>query len=316
MKAFPHRALLYLAASQAAFGATSAVHAQSFSSAATASLGWSKTDAILGGAPSALQAIVAQQQGFPAPAPASYRPASYPAYSYPTVLPAIYRNRAEVSAGVVSGRPDVFGSVALSVGTTRLDARWHRVEEERIDGPAGRFARSLAERGKLERLEAVNWYVNRRVQFVDDQKRWGRADVWSTAAETLRSGRGDCEDYAIAKLQMLRRAGFSDHDLYLVIVKDLVSRQDHAVLVVRAAGRMLVLDNGTDQVLDSEALHDYRPILTFASYGTWTHGYRVSTPAVNIASADQAEPAPLVPAANNQRSWSASLLAFNTGLSK
>jgi predicted transglutaminase-like cysteine proteinase len=316
MKAFPLRALICLAASNAAFGAASAAHAQALSSAATASLGWSKTDAILGGAPSALQAILAQQQGLPAPTPASYRPPSYPTYFYPAVVPAIYRDRAKISAGVESGRPDVFGSVALNVGTTRLDARWHRVEEERIDGPAGRFARSLTERGKLDRLEAVNWYVNRRVQFVDDQKRWGRADVWSTAAETLRSGKGDCEDYAIAKLQMLRRAGFSDHDLYLVIVKDLVSRQDHAVLVVRAAGRMLVLDNGTDQLLDSEALHDYRPILTFASYGTWTHGYRVGTPPVNIASADQAKPAPLVPAANNQRSWSASLLAFNTGLSK
>jgi predicted transglutaminase-like cysteine proteinase len=316
MKAFPHRAILWLAASAAAFGAASAAQAQSLPSAAPTSLGWSKADAILGGAPSALQAIVAQQQGLPAPKPASYRPASYPTYSYPTVVPAIYPDRAEVSAGVVSGRPDVFGSVALSVGATRLDARWHRVEEERIEGPAGRFAHSLTERNKLERLEAVNWYVNRRVQFVDDQKRWGRPDVWSSAAETLRSGKGDCEDYAIAKLQMLRRAGFSDRDLYLVIVKDLVSRQDHAVLVVRAAGRMLVLDNGTDQVLDSDALHDYRPILTFASYGTWTHGYRVSAPPVNIASADQVRPAPVVPAANNQRSWSASLLAFNTGLSR
>ena len=314
-KAFP-RALVWLAASAAILGATSAAHGQALSSATAASVGWSKTDAILGGAPSALQAIVAQQQGLPMPQPASYRPAPYQAYSSPPLVPAVYRERPVAGEGVTSGRPDVFGSVALSVGTTRLDARWHRVEEERIDGPAGRFARSLTERGKLERLEAVNWYVNRRVQFVDDQNRWGRPDVWSTAAETLRSGRGDCEDYAIAKLQMLRRAGFSDRDLYLVIVKDLVSRQDHAVLVVRAEGRMRVLDNGTDRVLESEALHDYRPILTFASYGTWTHGYRIQSAPVNIASAEESKPEPLTPAANNQRSWSASLLAFNTGLSK
>jgi predicted transglutaminase-like cysteine proteinase len=314
-KAFP-RALVWLAASAVTLGATSAAHGQAISGATAGSVGWSKTDAILGGAPSALQAIVAQQQGLPMPKPASYHPASYAASSYPTLVPAIYRDRPAVSEGVTSGRPDVFGSVALKVGNTPLNARWHRVEEERIDGPAGRFARSLTERGKLERLEAVNWYVNRRVQFVDDQKRWGRPDVWSTAAETLRSGRGDCEDYAIAKLQMLRRAGFSDRDLYLVVVKDLVTRQDHAVLVVRAEGKMLVLDSGTDQVLESEALHDYRPILTFASYGTWTHGYRVHSAPVNIASAEESQPKPLIPAENVQRSWSASLLAFNTGLSK
>jgi len=81
---------------------------------------------------------------------------------------------------------------------------------------------------------AVNWYVNKRVRFVDDQRRWGRADVWSAANETLNSGKGDCEDYAIAKLAMLRRAGVADKDLYLVILKDTVRRADHAVLVVRA----------------------------------------------------------------------------------
>ena len=306
-KAFPARSLLWLTISTAALGATSPVQAQA--------LGWSKSEAILGGAPSALEAIVAQQQGLAPPKapivqPASYQPA---AYSYPAVIPAVLR-RPAVSPGVLSGRPDVFGSVALRVGNTRLDARWRRVDKAGVDGPAARFAESLTGRGKIERLEAVNWYVNRRVTFTDDMRHWGKPDVWSTASETLRSGRGDCEDYAIAKLQMLRRAGFSDRDLYLVIVKDLVSRQDHAVLVVRASGRMLVLDNGTDQLLDSEELHDYRPILTFASYGTWTHGYRVQSAPMTIASAEDSQP--LVPAADNQRSWSASLLAFNTGLSR
>ena len=45
--------------------------------------------------------------------------------------------------------------------------------------------------------------------------------------------------------------GFADRDLYLVIVRDLVRRADHAVLVARAEGRMFVLDNGTDNLLDS-----------------------------------------------------------------
>jgi hypothetical protein len=51
---------------------------------------------------------------------------------------------------------------------------------------------------------------------------------------------------------------------------------------------MYVLDNGTDELLDSESVDDYRPIFTFASAGgAWTHGYRVREPApVNIASAD------------------------------
>jgi len=310
MQGFSPRSFVWLAASAAALATASPVHAEG--------PGWSKAEAILGGAPSALEAIIAQQQGI-APAhlqavqPASYQPASY---SFPRVMPAALPPRPALSPGVLSGNPDVFGSVALRVGNTRLDAGWRRVDKAGVGGPAARFAQSLTTRGKLERLEAVNWYVNHRVTFTDDQRRWGLPDVWSTAAETLKSGRGDCEDYAISKLQMLRRAGFSDRDLYLVIVKDLVSRQDHAVLVVRAAGRMNVLDNGTDQLLDSEALRDYRPILTFASYGTWTHGYRVQSAPVDIASADDSTPETIAPAADNQRSWSASLLAFNTGLSR
>ena len=302
------RAFAWLAASAAAVSLVPAP-------AGAATSGWSKSDAILGGAPSALQAILAQQQQGGVPAVASRPPVQPASYSVAPVTYAILRNRSATGAGVLSGRPDVFGSVALRVRTTRLDGRWHRVEHSPVRGAAAHFAESQRGKDSLERLEAINWYVNRRVRFIDDQPRWGRADVWSAANDTLNSGKGDCEDFAIAKLQMARRAGFQDRDLYLVIVKDLVSRADHAVLVVRAAGRMLVLDNGTDQVLDSDAIRDYRPILTFASKGTWTHGYRVPSTPMNIASAEDSIAAAPTPA-TDQRSWSASLLAFNTGFNK
>jgi predicted transglutaminase-like cysteine proteinase len=261
--------------------------------ASASSLLLSKSEAILG-APSALQAVLAQQ-GAPPRGPA-IAPASY---SAPRGLSAVVRSSDE---GVHSGRPDVFGSVALSVGHTPLDPRWRSVEHKGVSGSASRFAHSFKGATPLKQLEAVNWYVNRRVQFEDDSRRFGRGDVWSSADETLRSGRGDCEDFAIAKMQMLRAAGFSDRDLYLVILRDTVRRADHAVLVARASGRMIVLDNGTDELLDTDRVSDYRPILTFASYGEWTHGYRIARP-VEIAAEDQ-------------RSRSASLLAFNAGFKR
>ena len=254
----------------------------------------SKTEAILGG-PSALDALKAQQAGIAVPARPTLQPASL-SYARPSVVPAILNDRPSVSPGVANGRPDIFGSVALRVGRTPLDGRWHRVEHAAVGGSAAAFAASLRGKDSFERLEAVNWYVNKRVQFTDDDKQYGRADVWSTANETLNRGKGDCEDYAIAKLAMLRRAGIADRDLYLVVVKDLVRRADHAILVVRAAGHMYVLDNGTDRLLDSESIADYRPILTFAAGATFTHGYRVRQPApLNIATAATAG---LTPAAN------------------
>lgn len=238
---------------------------------------WTKSEALIG-QPSALQAILAAQSGqaLPnrTPQPMSFsRPAST----------AQYRIERRSDEGATSGRPDVFGSVALLVSRTPLDARWRRAGTPAIAGAAAAYASGLAGKDQVARLEAVNRYVNDRVRFIDDQVQFGRADVWVSAAETLRRGKGDCEDYAIAKMQMLRRAGFSERDLYVVIVRDLVRRADHAVLVARAEGRMFVLDNGTDKLLDTAAVSDYRPIMTFASKGSWTHGYRREAAAVQMA---------------------------------
>jgi predicted transglutaminase-like cysteine proteinase len=291
---------------------------------------FTKTSAILGG-PSRLAEILAGQ-GAPVRA-APVQPASFGFRRTvrPVAQPAVLTTTAaapRLSSAILSGRPDVFGTVALKVGHTPLDDRWHRVERARVTGAPARYASALRSRDESARVEAINSYVNRRVTFADDHRQYGRADVWSTANTTLSRGRGDCEDYAIAKIQLLRAAGFAERDLYLVVLRDLVRRADHAVAVVRTGNRMVVLDNGTDRILDSDAVSDYRPVLTFAANGAWTHGYRVETPPVAIASA-QSVPAPpitlasaepvqmasLVPAVgvDDQRSRSASLRAFSTG---
>jgi predicted transglutaminase-like cysteine proteinase len=301
-----HIALAASAAALALMPTTASAQAMAGSAS---SLAWSKSEAILG-APSALQAILSQQHAAPrvAVAPASF--------SMPQVTSAVLRVPAS-DEGIHSNRPDVFGSVALRVDHTPLDARWHSVEHTPVSGGAARFAESFKHASPLKQLEAVNWYVNGRVQFEDDIRHFGRADVWSSANDTLRSGRGDCEDYAIAKMQMLRAAGFPDRDLYLVVLRDLVRRADHAVLVARAAGRMVVLDNGTDELIDTDKVSDYRPILTFASYGEWTHGYRVDRAPIYIAENRAVPAAPVAPAeGGDQRSRSASLLAFNTGFKR
>ncbi|MBA3667271.1 MAG: transglutaminase-like cysteine peptidase [Sphingomonas sp.] len=236
----------------------------------------SKAEAILG-APSALAALLAQQSGQPAaPAVRAVSPASKGALFRPA---AISNSRPAVS----SERPDIFNSVALTIGRSPLDARWGHVAHAGVSGTAAAFAASLRGASTTRKLEAVNAYVNARVRFVDDRVQFGTADRWLAASETLARGRGDCEDYAIAKRAMLRAAGFVDKDLYLVVLKDLTRRADHAVLVVRAAGRFLVLDNGTDRIVDSSSVQDYRPVLTFTAGRTYTHGYRRDLPPITYA---------------------------------
>ena len=48
-------------------------------------------------------------------------------------------------------------------------------------------------------------------------------------------------------------------------------RADHALLVVRHAGRFYLLDDSTDELLDGNLANDYRPILSFGE-GKWLHG--------------------------------------------
>jgi len=67
-------------------------------------------------------------------------------------------------------------------------------------------------------------------------------------------------------------------------------------LVVRAAGRFLVLDNGTDRIVDSSDLFDYKPVLTFTAGKTYTHGYRRQAPPVTYASNEIAAPVTLASA--------------------
>lgn len=232
----------------------------------------SKAEAILGGA-SALAAITAQQEGQP-----TLRQAALPYAARPAV--ANY-----VRPAVSPNRPDVFNSVALSINRSPLDSRWNRVSGAGVVGGAAAFAGSLRNQDVIARLEAVNSYVNARVRFVDDRVQFGIADRWLAPSETLARGRGDCEDFALAKRAMLRAAGVADKDLYLVVLKDLSRRADHAVLVVRAAGRFLVLDNGTNRIVDSSDVQDYKPIVTFAANGrSYTHGYRRDVAPISYAS--------------------------------
>ncbi len=223
----------------------------------------SKTEAILGGSPSALAAITAQQGGRPL----------YSSFIVPAGRNANLRQAVAsyVRQPVSADRPDVFNSVALSIGRSPLDARWNQVSGAGVGGNAGAFAGSIRGQDVLAKLEAVNGYVNGRVRFVDDRVQFGVADRWQAPSDTLARGRGDCEDFALAKRAMLRAAGVPDKDLYLVVLKDLSRRADHAVLVVRAAGRFLVLDNGTDRIVNSADIEDYKPVLTFAAYGRSLH---------------------------------------------
>lgn len=93
------------------------------------------------------------------------------------------------------------------------------------------------------RIETANRLVNGAVRYTSDLSQHGVIDHWSSALETLGWGRGDCEDYAIAKYVLLRSVGVPDSDLRILLGRDRAAREDHAVLAVKAGASWIILDN-------------------------------------------------------------------------
>ena len=104
------------------------------------------------------------------------------------------------------------------------------------------IAEGRAQSGRA-RIGVINRAINFAIRPMSDLAQWGVPDRWSSPLETFKTGRGDCEDYAIAKYVALMQAGVAAADLRLVIVHDLTVGENHAVAAVRFDGEWFVLDN-------------------------------------------------------------------------
>jgi predicted transglutaminase-like cysteine proteinase len=141
------------------------------------------------------------------------------------------------------------------------------------------------------RVGVVNRAINLAVRPTSDFAQWGVADRWSAPLATLTSGRGDCEDYAIAKYAALIAAGFAEDDVRLVIVRDTAIGEDHAIVAARLDGNWIVLDNRRlAMVADAEMQHVV-PLFVLDH-----DGVKQFTPAL-VAGTPAATPAPVTPAA-------------------
>lgn len=80
-------------------------------------------------------------------------------------------------------------------------------------------------------------------------------------------GAGDCEDYAIAKLVALRLAGIADDDLQIVVMRDTLSGDDHAVVATRLDGHWLMLDNRRMAMIEDSYTRNVRPLFVIDQHG-------------------------------------------------
>ena len=123
------------------------------------------------------------------------------------------------------------------------------------------------------------------MRVVDDARRYeGRAMIahinrsinlmirpsdgnWSSPLDILKSGIGDCKDYAIAKYAALLKAGIPADQVRLIIVHKSGRREYHMVVGVFEGGQWLLLDNLTMTLVKDTDRRDYAPQFVFDRTG-------------------------------------------------
>jgi predicted transglutaminase-like cysteine proteinase len=173
-----------------------------------------------------------------------------------------------------------FGLFAATLSAGGLREKWRAVErrldDERVqlalcDGDRDRCASPAAlqllaivdnarVREGRARIGEINRAINLAIRPMSDLAQYGALDVWSSPLVTFTSGAGDCEDYAIAKFAALRLAGISPDDLRIVIIRDTIQGEDHAVAAARLDGHWLMLDNRRMAMIEDGDVRNYRPL--------------------------------------------------------
>ena len=128
-----------------------------------------------------------------------------------------------------------------------------------------------------QQIQKANEFWNRRMQFTEDTDAWRQSDYWATPMESLGHGKGDCEDFAIAKYFTLLSAGMDVSQLRLIYVKAKMGgaasnlTQAHMVLAYYSDpdAEPQILDNLLDDIRPASRRQDLTPVFSFNGQGIW-----------------------------------------------
>jgi predicted transglutaminase-like cysteine proteinase len=133
------------------------------------------------------------------------------------------------------------------------------------------FLNNSANKNEWQKINLVNQYFNKRIEYQNDDQLWGKKDYWASPIETLARGAGDCEDFAIAKYFSLINLGVSEDKIRLMYVRQLTVNEPHMVLIYfESPGEVpFVLDNFNHKLLPASQRNDLKPIYSFNGQGLW-----------------------------------------------
>ncbi len=116
----------------------------------------------------------------------------------------------------------------------------------------------------LKKLSHVNAFYNK-ILPINDSTKYNVDDHWATPKEFLINGKGDCEDYAIAKYFTLIETGIPKEKLFLSVVKVKGEANYHMVLLYleNKKSMPLVLDNLSFKVVSFDIRKKLEPQFIF-----------------------------------------------------
>ncbi|MBI4742707.1 MAG: transglutaminase-like cysteine peptidase [Betaproteobacteria bacterium] len=128
--------------------------------------------------------------------------------------------------------------------------------------------------GDEEKIKRINDFFNQFIQFESDISVWGQSDYWATPIEFIGIGRGDCEDYSIAKYYSLRLAGVPVNKMRLIYVKANRGNgaEAHMVLAYYSSptAEPVILDNLEAAIRPASQRPDLTPVFSFNSRGIYS----------------------------------------------
>lgn len=128
-----------------------------------------------------------------------------------------------------------------------------------------------------EQVLRINTFFHRNIRYQRDETLYEQNDYWASPLETLGYGRGDCEDWAIAKYISLRQLGVSDEKLRLIYVRARIggptSRLSEAHMVLgyyeTPDAVPMIMDSLIGNVLPATQRDDLSPVFSFNAAGLW-----------------------------------------------
>jgi len=122
----------------------------------------------------------------------------------------------------------------------------------------------LKNASEIKKLNTVNTWVNF-IRYKSDMKVYGVSDYWATLYEFVGKGKGDCEDYTIAKYYILKELGVDPKKLkftYVIYKNRKGQKVSHMVLSYlkvpkpKSKDDILILDNNNRLVLPASKRAD------------------------------------------------------------